>query len=662
MGDALPSIVFITGMHRSGTSFLSRALNLCGLDLPEPDTKGNKANEKGRWENRRLSNAGRKLFGPVDRWYHPVIIDDTTEVLQEMKDAMAFFNGQCTGRWGWKDPRILITFEYWNRVMDGRPFDLVVSIRNPLEVAESLRKRNGFDVPRSLRLWEYHYGFALDYMRKGYPIHLFNFNEPDRKREIERLCHRLNLNPNPAVWNDWFEGNLVHHQISQGPDLRAYQAMLKSWEKQRHETTPGKYKHSGVSTWIRAITGKLKRSATISAAEKSAAEQPVAMIKPTLTMAILIVNGTDNYKDSLWAKLCIDQILKNTSPYHDFKIFLWNHDVENTKLREYLESVSPFVEVLTADDVNWKAYPGPVYDVPETSPLYFRGFHVHRTPLQLLYEHAARYYELDTVFTFDTDSWPVRGNWDVPIMAALNGEVKLVGVWRDELQPTVPPFVHASGLGVKQATIRELGLRFDYQPQGPEEDTLYNFTVQVRDKYGMDAIFPLKRSNAKNYHPVFGGVYHGLIYHHHLGSRYQEGKNLKLKTKGWEDRGENLEMNKMILDAMTEMVFTDPDALVVDLVYGNRAFDFKLFQSYLQNETSQDHFQRLRQRMLDVMNSHPVDAFFLSGLITRHFAFDTETLAVFQKIGTATNNSIEANGYTSILNRFDQLDIRKNPT
>src|SRR6478752_6240938 len=56
------SFLIVTGMHRSGTSFLARAFNLCGVDLGNPEDlysdqwRPESDNIRGHWENKNILN------------------------------------------------------------------------------------------------------------------------------------------------------------------------------------------------------------------------------------------------------------------------------------------------------------------------------------------------------------------------------------------------------------------------------------------------------------------------------------------------------------------------------------------------------------------------------------------------------------------------------
>jgi len=57
--ETMPFLL-ITGMHRSGTSFLARALNLYGVNLGNLESllshewKSLKDNPRGHWENKKI--------------------------------------------------------------------------------------------------------------------------------------------------------------------------------------------------------------------------------------------------------------------------------------------------------------------------------------------------------------------------------------------------------------------------------------------------------------------------------------------------------------------------------------------------------------------------------------------------------------------------------
>ncbi len=161
--------VCITGMHRSGTSMVTKLLHESGLYLgPESDLiPPGPGNPEGFWENRRFvqinSRILKALHGAWD--YPPPIPEDWSgEPLDSLRvqaeTVLADFGGREP--WGWKDPRNCLTLPFWRQVLG--PARVVLIVRNPLETAESLRKRNGFSYALGLALWHTYYQRICDVM------------------------------------------------------------------------------------------------------------------------------------------------------------------------------------------------------------------------------------------------------------------------------------------------------------------------------------------------------------------------------------------------------------------------------------------------------------------------------------------------------------------
>lgn len=286
-------------------------------------------------------------------------------------------------------------------------------------------------------------------------------------------------------------------------------------------------------------------------------------------VAVLVVNGKTGHGRQSWLDICLPRILGFASGLLPLKVLVWNHDFENMALAARLEAYGDRIDVMDERDPAFSAYDGPRY--PPRSTLAFHEFHVHRTPLQLLYERAMERYGPAAIYVCDSDAWPVRPGWDVRMMSSLEEGHKLVGVWRDEMTSVIQPFIHASGMAFPADLVEQLKLRLDYKPEHDGEDTLSNFTRAVQARFGSAAIEPLERSNAHAFHGVFGGVYGDWVYHHHLGTRWSDGQTPTVKTKGWEDRREDLDANRRVMAETVARAFDDPDRLVTHLRFGDRA-------------------------------------------------------------------------------------------
>ena len=173
----------LLGMHRSGTSAATRLVNLLGLSVGRgpmvPSTDGN---PRGHWESLRLRDVNEALllaFG--GNWAGPAPLEPGWEqepaldpLRVEARTAFAEVYGE-DGPWVWKDPRTCVTLPFWERVLEVEPVVLLVQ-RNPLEVADSLARRDEFTKAVSLALWE---RYVRDSLRNsdGHPVHVSTADE-----------------------------------------------------------------------------------------------------------------------------------------------------------------------------------------------------------------------------------------------------------------------------------------------------------------------------------------------------------------------------------------------------------------------------------------------------------------------------------------------------
>lgn len=156
-GNDVPPVC-IAGMHRSGTSMTAKLLHEAGLYLgPASDLHPREpANHEGHWENRWFRKLNRRVLKQLGgEWDYPPPIPEswTGEDLAPQRSRAGKLLEHFAGRepWGWKDPRTCLTLPFWQGMLG--EIRVVVVVRNPLEVAESLRKRNGFSLTLGLALW-----------------------------------------------------------------------------------------------------------------------------------------------------------------------------------------------------------------------------------------------------------------------------------------------------------------------------------------------------------------------------------------------------------------------------------------------------------------------------------------------------------------------------
>lgn len=213
----LKPFLIITGMHRSGTSFLARALNLYGAYLGDLDSMIShdwnqySDNLRGHWENKEfleLTEATLSLNN--GRWDE---IPDAVSISEELGNKISVCVKKISDHpslaFGFKDPRILLFLDSWIPYL---PKNLIIVgiFRNPLKVAESLKKRNQFSYEKSLNLWKT-YNQNLLACLKNHDGFLLDFDWPKERifNEINHIAQKIGLAKNIDL-SEWYTEDLFH--------------------------------------------------------------------------------------------------------------------------------------------------------------------------------------------------------------------------------------------------------------------------------------------------------------------------------------------------------------------------------------------------------------------------------------------------------------------
>jgi 4-hydroxyphenylpyruvate dioxygenase len=196
--------ICIAGAHRSGTSMVTRLLHGCGLYLgpkealmpPQAD------NPDGFWEHLGFVALNDELLEALGgAWDLP---PKTNENLSDerldpvrMKARLLIEGFESEQIWGWKDPRNSLTLPFWEDLLPG--LKTLIIVRNPLEVAYSMRKRNGTSYAFGLRLWEIYNRRLIEAASKRERLftHYDLFFE-NAEKELQRIANFIGL-PNTKI-------------------------------------------------------------------------------------------------------------------------------------------------------------------------------------------------------------------------------------------------------------------------------------------------------------------------------------------------------------------------------------------------------------------------------------------------------------------------------
>lgn len=154
--------VLVVGMHRSGTSATTRVLNLLGYELPATLLQSAKDNPRGHWESAAVMHFNDELLATEGSSWHDWIPHDSGPA-DALRNAEFVTRGKSllreefgsAARLVLKDPRLCRLMPIWLDILGSEAIEpkIVLPVRNPLAVASSLARRNGFDDMSGSFLW-----------------------------------------------------------------------------------------------------------------------------------------------------------------------------------------------------------------------------------------------------------------------------------------------------------------------------------------------------------------------------------------------------------------------------------------------------------------------------------------------------------------------------
>ena len=157
--------LLILGMHRSGTSALTRCLNLLGMDVGSNLLAPNQVNARGFWEHAdavRINDGLLQSFGL--QWHSldplPVGWLQSESANQARAEILALVERdfRSVPLWGIKDPRMCRLAPLWIQTLQEQGVDVsaVFASRSPVEVAHSLERAHKLQLPISVLMWMQH--------------------------------------------------------------------------------------------------------------------------------------------------------------------------------------------------------------------------------------------------------------------------------------------------------------------------------------------------------------------------------------------------------------------------------------------------------------------------------------------------------------------------
>lgn len=176
--------VCVLGMSRAGTSLTARLLGLAGVYLGSEEellgkelhqlaaegeevlVKATGSNPAGHWEHYRLMRLNERILRRLGgSWRDPPQLPPGWEVSEDLASerlearvllAESFADHAL---WAWKDPRNSLTLPFWRQLLPRMRH--VICVRNPVDVAASLQRRDGIPPEWGVDLWLTYLAAAL---------------------------------------------------------------------------------------------------------------------------------------------------------------------------------------------------------------------------------------------------------------------------------------------------------------------------------------------------------------------------------------------------------------------------------------------------------------------------------------------------------------------
>lgn len=150
--SAMRRVIVVLGMHRSGTSAITRGLASFGVELGDnllPPVPGD--NDKGYWEDKDVHDLNEELLTALNRDWASLRPIDSTEFARPAMGPLRLravdllrSRFEKARVFGIKNPRMALLLPFWKSVFEhvGVVPSYVIAVRNPLSVARSVARNN----------------------------------------------------------------------------------------------------------------------------------------------------------------------------------------------------------------------------------------------------------------------------------------------------------------------------------------------------------------------------------------------------------------------------------------------------------------------------------------------------------------------------------------
>ena len=196
-------MLLIAGCHRSGTSALAGTLCKLGAAAPAHLLPAGPVNPSGFWESPLIMEFNEDVLEALNRnWNNEFLIDEqefdsgSVAPLKARLPALLEQEFEDQRLMLVKDPRVCLLLPLWLDVLDTEGIDtrVVIPVRHPFEVAQSLLKRDGIPVEVGMSLWLRHL-LDAEYYSRGRKRAFVNYSMllTDWRQTVEKINRECDL-------------------------------------------------------------------------------------------------------------------------------------------------------------------------------------------------------------------------------------------------------------------------------------------------------------------------------------------------------------------------------------------------------------------------------------------------------------------------------------
>lgn len=216
--------IIVSGMHRSGTSAITRVVSLLGPALPSKLLEGDENNERGFWEGRAIVSLNRGIVSRFGSWgvgWESIDSGDLLRLESRVERVRRLIRNEFAtdDMIVLKDPRFCRLLPLWTRALEMEGFRCVhiLAVRHPAAVADSLARRDGLSRKFTALSWLAH-SLDAEFHTRGQPRVAISFENllRDWRSEADRVERALAIewpkSPDAVadVVNEFIDPGLFH--------------------------------------------------------------------------------------------------------------------------------------------------------------------------------------------------------------------------------------------------------------------------------------------------------------------------------------------------------------------------------------------------------------------------------------------------------------------